>query len=176
MITGTAFVDLSAAYDTVNRILLIQTLLNITQDGTLCRVIQNLLSNRRFYVELNNERSRWFQRLQPARGGTAQRKIFLLANWSHLIHPGPSSSRSRFFMESSQSCAATLTHYSIEPLTPGPDYDPLLLLLALAGDVHPNPGPSRYPCSVCFKNVTSQGTSYLCTFKMFWSSKRCGLS
>ena len=26
-----------------------------------------------------------------------------------------------------------------------------------------NPGPSRYPCSVCFKNVTSQGTSYLCT-------------
>ena len=38
-----------------------------------------------------------------------------------------------------------------------------LLLLALAGDVHPNPGPSKYPCSVCFKNVTSQGTSYLCT-------------
>ena len=66
-------------------------------------------------------------------------------------------------MESSQSCAATLTHYSTEPLTTGPDYDPLLLLLALAGDVHPNPGPSSYPCSVCFKNVTSQGTSYLCT-------------
>ena len=48
-------------------------------------------------------------------------------------------------MESSQLCAATLTHYSTEPLTTGPDYDPLLLLLALAGDVHPNPGPSRYP-------------------------------
>ena len=59
-------------------------------------------------------------------------------------------------MESSQSCAATLTHYSTEPLTTGPDYYPLLLLLALAGDVHPNPGPSGYPCSVCFKNVTSQ--------------------
>ena len=52
------------------------------------------------------------QRLPHARGGTAQRKIFHLANWSQLIHPGPSSSRSRFFMESSQSCAATLTHYS----------------------------------------------------------------
>ena len=35
-------------------------------------------------------------------------------------------------MESSQSYAATLTHYSTEPLTTGPDYDPLLLLLALA--------------------------------------------
>ena len=41
-----------------------------------------------------------------------------------------------------QSYAAMLTHYSTEPLTTGPDYDPLLLLLALAGDVHPNPGPS----------------------------------
>ena len=48
-------------------------------------------------------------------------------------------------MESSQLYAAMLTHYSTEPLTTGPDYDPLLLLLALAGDVHPNPGPSRYP-------------------------------
>ena len=146
-------------------------------DSRLCRVIQNLLSDRRFYVELNNERSRWriqknglpqgsvlsltlfniytndqpilddlcittqyhtFQEVEqiieevlgelthyyrsnslranrksrrficgterlvssdsrPARGGTAERKIFLLANWSHLIHPGPSSSRSSSF-------------------------------------------------------------------------------
>ena len=114
-----------------------------------------------------------FQRLPPARGGTAQRKIFHLANRSQLIHPGPSSSRSRFFMESSQLYAATLTHYSTEPLTTGPDYDPLHLLLALAGDVHPNPGPSRYPCSVCFKNVTSQGTSYLCTRCSHWVHSRC---
>ena len=61
------------------------------------------------------------------------------------IHPGPSSSRSTFFMESSQLCAATLTHYSAESLTTGTEYAPLLLLLALPGDVHPNPGPSRYP-------------------------------
>ena len=76
-------------------------------------------------------------------------------------------------MESSQLYAATLTHYSTETLTTGPDYDPLLLLLALAGDVHPNPGPSRYPCLVCFKNVTSQGTSYLCTRCSHWVHSRC---
>ena len=35
MITGTHFVDLSAAYHTVNNILLFQKLLNITQDSTL---------------------------------------------------------------------------------------------------------------------------------------------
>ena len=81
------------------------------------------------------------------------------ANLSQLIHPGPSSSQSSFFMELSQLYAVTLTHYSTEPLITGPDYDPLLLLLALAGDVHPNPGRSRYPCLVCFKNVIRQGTS-----------------
>ena len=59
MITGTAFVDLSAAYDTVNHRLLIHKFYNTTLDSQLCRVIQNLLSDRRFYVELNNERSRW---------------------------------------------------------------------------------------------------------------------
>ena len=76
-------------------------------------------------------------------------------------------------MESSQLYAARLTHYSTEPLTTGPNYDPLLLLLALAGDVHPNPGPPRYPCSVCFKNVTSQGTSYLCTRCSHWVHSKC---
>ena len=59
MITGTAFVDLSAAYDTVNHRLLIQKLYNTTLDSQLCRVIQNLLSDRKLYMELNNERSRW---------------------------------------------------------------------------------------------------------------------
>ena len=70
-----------------------------------------------------------------------------------------------FFMESS--------HYSTEPLTTGPDFDPLLLLLALAGDMHPNPEPPRYPCSFCFKSVTSQGTSYLCTRCSHWVHSRC---
>ena len=59
MITGAAFVDLSAAYDTVNHRLLIRKVYDFTEDSPLCRVIQNMLSSRRFYVELNNDRSRW---------------------------------------------------------------------------------------------------------------------
>ena len=59
MITGAAFVDLSAAYDTVNHRILIQKIYNTTQDNHLCRVFQNMLSDRRFDVELNNERNRW---------------------------------------------------------------------------------------------------------------------
>ena len=59
MITGTTFVNPSAVFDTVDHRLLIQKLYITTLDSQLCRVIQNLLSDRRFYVELNNERSRW---------------------------------------------------------------------------------------------------------------------
>ena len=59
MIIGAAFVDLSAAYDTVNHRILIQKIFNTTRDNPLCRVIQNMMSSRRFYVELNNERSKW---------------------------------------------------------------------------------------------------------------------
>ena len=62
MITGAAFVDLSAAYDTVNHRLLIRKLYDFTEDSPLCRVIQNMLSSRRFYVELNND--------QPLHDGT----------------------------------------------------------------------------------------------------------
>ena len=76
-------------------------------------------------------------------------------------------------MELSQSCAATLTHYSTEPLTTGPDVDSLPLLIALAGDVQPNPGLPRYPCLVCSKNVTGQGTSYMYTRCSHWVHSRC---
>ena len=58
MITGAAFVDLSAAYDTVNHRILIQKLYSTTQDIQLCRVFQNMLSNRILYVKPNNERCR----------------------------------------------------------------------------------------------------------------------
>ena len=58
MITGATFVDLSAACDTVNHRLLIRKLYDFTEDSPLCRVIQNMLSSRIFYVELNNRRGR----------------------------------------------------------------------------------------------------------------------
>ena len=59
MITDAAFVDISAAYNTVNHRLLIRNLYNFTEDSPLYRVIQNMLSSRRFYVELNHDRIRW---------------------------------------------------------------------------------------------------------------------
>ena len=51
--------DLSAAYDTVNHRILIKKLYETTKDSKLCKVIQNMLSSRIFYVVLNNEHNRW---------------------------------------------------------------------------------------------------------------------
>ena len=58
MLTRAAFVDLSAAYDTVNHRIPIHKIFNTTRDSPQGRVIQNILSSRRSYVEQNNERSR----------------------------------------------------------------------------------------------------------------------
>ena len=59
MMTGAIFVDLSAAYDTINHGKLLHKLLEITKDSSLTKFTQTILSNRRFYVILNGKRSKW---------------------------------------------------------------------------------------------------------------------
>ena len=59
MVTDAIFVDLSAAYDTMNHRKLLHKLLEITKDSSLTKFTQTMLSNRRFYVILNGKRSKW---------------------------------------------------------------------------------------------------------------------
>ena len=59
MLAGAAFVDLSAAYDTVQHRLMIRKLMDMTGDIDQCLVIRGVLSNRRFFVQLNDNKSRW---------------------------------------------------------------------------------------------------------------------
>ena len=78
--------------------------------------------------------------------------------WISLVSSRTSGKSTKFFFYGveSQLCAATLAHYSTEPQTTGSDFEPLILLIAKSGIVHPNLGPhTKYPCSVYFKNVTS---------------------
>ena len=83
--TITVALVMSKAFDTIN-IHIYPNLLRTNIPVTIIKFVANYIKGRKTV-----------QRLPPARGGTAQKKIFHLANRSQLIHPGPSSSLSRFF-------------------------------------------------------------------------------
>lgn len=59
MVTGVVFVDLSAAYDTVNHRRLLSKILETTKDTRLTELIESMLENRHFFVELGGKKSRW---------------------------------------------------------------------------------------------------------------------
>ena len=109
MITGTAFVDLSAAYDTVNHRILIQKLYNITQDSPLCRVILNMLSSRRLYVELNNERSRWRKQKNGLPHGSIMPPPLIIYTNDQLLHNG-----TRSFMYADDICVTAQEPFFVE--------------------------------------------------------------
>ena len=52
-----AFVDMSAAYHTVQHRLIIRKLVDMTGDIDLCQVIRGLLNNRRFFVQTRRARA-----------------------------------------------------------------------------------------------------------------------
>ena len=70
-ISGVAFVDLSAAYDTVNHKRLISKVYQVTKDFKFTKFVECILQNRMFYVTLMNQNSRW--RLQ--KNGLAQGSV-----------------------------------------------------------------------------------------------------
>ena len=73
-ITGAAFIDLTAAYDTINHRRLLVKLVMITDDVPLTKFIRTMLSNRRFKVELNGKQSRW----RNQRNGLPQGSVLLV--------------------------------------------------------------------------------------------------
>ena len=61
LVTGAVFVDLSAAYDTVNHRILMTKIYQMTDDQATTTLLGTLPKNRMFYVPLNQKKSRWRQ-------------------------------------------------------------------------------------------------------------------
>ena len=73
-----------------------------------------------------------------------------------------------FFLKVGQFAAAKLTQYSTKPHRPS-DASRLRLRLLLSGDVQQKPGSTtKYPCSVCIRNVTSREVNYQCNNCKNW--------
>lgn len=91
MIRGVAFIDLSAAYDTMNHRKLMQKIYKITKDYHLTMLIQTFLQNRRFYVTLNGKSSRW----NNQKNGLSQGSVLapILYNLCTNDQPRPSQTR-----------------------------------------------------------------------------------
>ncbi len=64
-ITGAIFVDLRAAYGTVNHRALLLRVAKTVKNSSIVHIIESLLTNRYYFVEMDGKRSRW--RLQKNR-------------------------------------------------------------------------------------------------------------
>jgi len=59
LVTGAVFIDLTAAYDTINHRIIFKKMYEITRDYNLTSFIAEMLRNRRYFVELQGKKSRW---------------------------------------------------------------------------------------------------------------------
>ena len=71
LVTGAVFVDLSAAYDTVNHRILMTKIYQMADNKAMTTLVGTFLKNRMFYVALNQKKSRWRQQ----RNGLPQESV-----------------------------------------------------------------------------------------------------
>ncbi len=97
------FVDLTAAYDTVNHRALLFKVAQILRNTTLVGIIHSLLVNRRFYVEMNGKKSR--QHTQ--RNGLPQSSVLAPVLFDIYTNDQPEYPNIRMFIYADDLCIAT---------------------------------------------------------------------
>ena len=102
-ITGTVFVDLTAAYDTVNHRLLLNKVAKVVKNSRIVSIIQSLLSNRRFYVEMDGRKSRW----RNQKNGLPQGSVLAPTLFNIYTNDQPEFDAIRRFIYADDLCLAT---------------------------------------------------------------------
>ena len=103
LITGAVFVDLSAAYDTVNHRLLLSKVLDITGDVHLTDRIRTMLESRRFLVVMNGKKSPWRQQ----RNGLPQGSVLAPMLFNIYTNDQPIHADTRSFIYADDLCIAS---------------------------------------------------------------------
>ena len=103
LITGAVFVDLSAAYDTVNHRRLLSKVLEMNGDVQLTDLIRTMLENRRFFVMLNGKKSRW----RRQRNGLPQGSVLAPMLFNIYTNDQPIHTDTRSFIYADDLCIAS---------------------------------------------------------------------
>ena len=102
-ITGTVFVDLTAAYDTVNHRILLLKVARMTKNKKMVDIIRSLLSNRRFFVEMDGKKSRW----RTQKNGLPQGSVLAPTLFNIYTNDQPEFPNIRRFIYADDLCLAT---------------------------------------------------------------------
>ena len=103
VVTGTVFVDLSAAYDTISHKLLLNKIYRMTSDIKFTDLIGNMPSNRRYFVELNGQKSRW----RNQKNGLPQGSVLSPVLFNIYTNDQPIHKDTRSFIYADDLCIAT---------------------------------------------------------------------
>ena len=102
-ITGTVFVDLTAAYDTVNHRILLLKVARMIKNKAIVNILRSLLSNRRFFVEMDGRKSRW----RTQKNGLPQGSVLAPTLFNIYTNDQPEFPNIRRFIYADDLCLAT---------------------------------------------------------------------
>ena len=101
--TGTVFVALSAAYETVNHRVLLTKLYGMTEDDEFTKLIGSMMRTQRFYVELNGKKSRWCNQ----KNGLPQGSVLSSVLFNVYTNDQPVHNETHSFIYADDLCIAT---------------------------------------------------------------------
>ncbi len=105
--TSAVFVDLMAAYDAVNYRALLLKVAKAVKNSTVVRIIESLLNNLRFFVEMNTKQSRW--RVQ--RNGLPQGSVLAPMLFNIYTNDQPQFQNIRRFIYADDLCIGTQSKF-----------------------------------------------------------------